>query len=144
MPQVPPRAVMDTNVLYAGLRSPLGASFELLRRWRAGEWTLLVSNTVVTEYEEILQREAASLDVSLSEIGDFLDALCRISERHAVPPALPVEIADPDDAAFLHLAIAAGADCLITHNTADYAPAAVCGIPVVTPREFLAKLRALP
>ena len=50
MPAMPRhRAVMDTNVLYAGLRSHEGASFQLLRLLRAGQWTLLLSNTVAIE-----------------------------------------------------------------------------------------------
>lgn len=36
------RAVMDTNVLVAGLRSQRGASNELLSLLRAGQWTLVL------------------------------------------------------------------------------------------------------
>jgi len=52
---MPLRAVMDTNVLYAALHSRLGASFEIFRRLREGEWTAVVSNHLVHEYEEILK-----------------------------------------------------------------------------------------
>ena len=38
------KAVMDTNVLVAGLRSRLGASFEILRPLRLAEWTAVLSN----------------------------------------------------------------------------------------------------
>ena len=43
------RAVVDTNVLVAALRSQRGASHELLRLWRAGHWTLVLSNTILGE-----------------------------------------------------------------------------------------------
>ena len=103
-----PRAVMDTNVLYAALRSSTGASYEVLRRLRAGEWTLLLSNTVVTEYEEILQREAADLGLDPAEIGPLLDDLCLLAERHPrLEPREPM-LPHPDDEAFAQLAVAAG------------------------------------
>ena len=54
-PLVPPRAVMDTNVLYAGLRSRRGASFQILEALWQRKWTLVLSNTVLTEYEEIIR-----------------------------------------------------------------------------------------
>ncbi|MGA2662984.1 MAG: PIN domain-containing protein [Verrucomicrobiota bacterium] len=50
------RAVVDTNVLVAGLRSITGASHELLARLRAGDWSLVLSNTVLGEYHEILRQ----------------------------------------------------------------------------------------
>ena len=60
MPQ--PRAVMDTNVLYAAFRSRLGASFELFQRLRQDEWRAVVSNHLVHEYEEVLKRSAGALE----------------------------------------------------------------------------------
>ena len=136
-----PRAVMDTNVLYSALRSRIGASYEVLRRLRAGEWTLLLSNTVVTEYEEILCREAADLGLEPAEIGPLLDDLCLLAERHSrLEPREPM-LPDADDEAFAQLAAATRADALLTHNLAQYEPARRLGIPVVTPREFLGTLR---
>ena len=136
------RAVMDTNVLYSALRSNLGASFEIFRRLRAGEWTLLLSNTVVTEYEEILHREIDGLDLDKAEIGPLLDDLCRLAERHPrLEPRAPM-LPDPDDEAFAQLAAAAEADALITHNLIHYEPAHSQGIRVMTPHQFLAKLRS--
>ena len=137
-----PRAVMDTNVLYAALRSSTGASHEVLRRLRAVEWTLLLSNTVVTEYEEILQREATDLGLDPAEIGPLLDDLCLLAERHPrLEPREPM-LPDPDDEAFAQLTAAAHADALLTHNLAHFEPARRLGIPVVTPRDFLGTLRA--
>jgi putative PIN family toxin of toxin-antitoxin system len=133
---------MDTNVLYAALRSNAGASYEIIRRLRAGEWTLLLSNTVLTEYEEVLRRENAALDLEQAEIGPLLDDLSRLAERHPrLEPREPM-LAEPDDEAFAQLAAATAADALITYNLAHYEPARRHGIPIVTPREFLATLRS--
>jgi predicted nucleic acid-binding protein len=43
--------VLDTDVVIAGLRSPTGASAELLRMARRGELTLLISVPLFIEYE---------------------------------------------------------------------------------------------
>ena len=98
------RAVMDTNVLYAGLRSRRGASFELLRTLRAGHWTLLMSNTVVTEYEEILLRERVVLGIKPAETSQLLDDFCTLAERRHPAGQWQPLLPDPDDEAFALLA----------------------------------------
>ena len=138
------RAVIDTNVLYSALRSRLGASFEILRQLRVGTWTLLLSNTVVTEYEEILLSQAGELDLVPDEIRRLLDDLCALAERHSKIETLVPMLSDPDDEAFAQLAVFAGADALITHNIVHLEPARRLGVNVLTPRQFLAMLPTSP
>jgi len=143
MPAVPRyRAVMDTNVLYAGLRSCEGASFQLLLLLRAGQWTLLLSNTVATEYEEILLREAAELGITREETNKLLDDFCVLAERCHLSGRWQPLLPDPDDEAFAHLASEAKADYLVTHNQRHYEPIRHRGIRVVTPKAFLDTVRA--
>jgi predicted nucleic acid-binding protein len=59
---------MDTNVLVAAFRSRNGASFEIFRRLRLGEWTAVVSNHLLFEYEEILKRQAPELGLTLEGV----------------------------------------------------------------------------
>jgi len=69
------KAVMDTNVLVAALRSRQGASFEILRRLRSGQWTAVLSNHLLFEYEEILKRDADALGLSpdaVTQVFSFL------------------------------------------------------------------------
>ena len=73
------RAVLDTNVLVAGLRSQRGASHELLNLLRAGQRTLVLSNTVLGEYHEILHREAEALGLSHTDADAYLDVLCALA-----------------------------------------------------------------
>jgi predicted nucleic acid-binding protein len=46
------RAVLDTNVLLAALRSRNGASFEIVSRFLKHEFVLVIGNTVLTECDE--------------------------------------------------------------------------------------------
>jgi len=70
------RVVMDTNVLVAAFRSRRGASFEVFRRLRLGQWTAVLSNHLVFEYEEILKRNVALLGLSLRDVDEVLNAVC--------------------------------------------------------------------
>ena len=133
---------MDTNVLYAGLRSREGASFQLLRLLQDGKWKVLLSNTVVTEYEEILLREADALGMSHEETGKLLDDICALAERCHLSGRWQPLLADPEDEAFAHLASEAEADYLVTHNQRHYEAIRQRGIRVVTPRLFLDTVRA--
>jgi len=132
---------MDTNVLVAGLRSPNGASHELLVRLRAGDWKLVLSNTVLGEYHEILHREAESVALTHREADAYMDALCALAERFApVTPWQPAA-ADTDDEAIIQLAREARVQYLVTHNVRDVSRATQFGVQVVRPAEFLEILR---
>jgi putative PIN family toxin of toxin-antitoxin system len=138
------RATLDTNVLLSAFRSRQGAAFELLRRLRAGHWRLVLSNTTLAEYEEVLKRESTSLKLSLAEIDRALDALCRLAEQwHPSGNWTPL-LTDPDDESFVQLTFEARADALVTFNLRHFAPARVQGISVMTPAGFLAMLGSAP
>ena len=135
------RAVMDTNVLVAGLRSPSGASHEMPARLRVGGWSLVLSNTVVGEYHEILHREAELVGLTHREADSYIDALCELAERFSpATPWQPTSI-DPDDEAIIQLAREAQVVYLVTHNVRDVSRAAQFGIRVLRPAEFLRILR---
>lgn len=138
------RAIVDTNVIYAALYSNAGASNALLRLLSAGQWKMVLSNTLCTEYDEVLTREAATLGITPDETGRFLDALCSLAERHRLKkPWIPI-LNDPDDEAQVHLASEAEVDYIVTHNVKHLDPARELGIAVLTPKEFLNIVRNQP
>ena len=104
----------------------------------------MLSNTVLTEYEEVLKREAATLGLTLLEIDRFLDSLCTLAEQcHPSGNWVPL-LPDADDEAFAQLADVARADALATFNTRHFVAARSLGISVMTPGEFLSTLAATP
>jgi len=135
------RAVLDTNVLLAGLRSRQGASFEVLRLLAARQWRLVLSNTVLTEYQEILHCERASLPYDHDEIERLLDGLCLRAERHRLRSRWWPVLIDPDDEALVHLAVEARVEYLVTHNLRHLRPAESLGVRVAIPSAFLQELR---
>ncbi len=132
---------MDTNVLVAAFRTRTGASFEIFRRLRLGEWTSVLSNHLLYEYEEVLRREAGVLALSATDIDNLLNAVAARGEEwtlsHHWEPMLP----DPDDEPLVQLEWESGARTIITHNQRHLQPAARLGIQVLKPRDFLAILK---
>ena len=132
---------MDTNVVVAALRSGTGASNELLELLRQGRWQLVLSNTVLGEYHEVLHREASALGLSHVRLDAFLDGLCRLAEQIAPVTAWQPVASDPDDEAIVQLAREAQVPYLVTHNIRDVMLAEQFGVRVVRPGEFLNLLR---
>ena len=132
---------MDTNVLYAGLRSRHGASHEILNGLWQRKWTLVLSQTVITEYEEILKRESAALGLPADRINKLLDALCALAERRQLSDSWHPVLSDPDDEALAHLAVESKADHLISHNIRHLEPARKLGVNLLEPKDFLTIIR---
>ena len=66
---------MDTNVLFAAFYSRTGASFEIFQRLRRGEWTVVLSNHLVHEYEEILKYRRGDLGLGLEDVDELLSQI---------------------------------------------------------------------
>ena len=114
------KAVMDTNVLVAALRSRRGASFEILRRLRIGEWQSVLSNHLLYEYEEILKRQAPDLGLSLEDVDQLLSAICARSEECLLSHSWQPVLVDPDDEPLVQLAIESDALRIVTHMRATF------------------------
>jgi putative PIN family toxin of toxin-antitoxin system len=132
------RAVLDTNVLVSALRSRRGASFQILHRLRHGQWTAVLSNHLLYEYEEVLKRHASELRLSLADVDEILNAVSAKAEEWTLPPDWHPILADPDDEPLVQLAEESGAKLIVTHNIGHLQPATQHGIRVLPPREFLA------
>ncbi len=135
------RAVMDTNVLYSAFRSANGASFEVFRRLRLGEWTVVLSNHLVHEYEEILKSHRQELGLSLDDVDQLLNAICARAEEWPLAHGWEPILQDPDDEPLVQLAVESRANRVITHNVRDLVSARHLGIDVLKPGEFLAMLQ---
>jgi putative PIN family toxin of toxin-antitoxin system len=141
----PPRVVLDTTVLVAGLRSRLGASNALLGLVAEERIVPLVTTSLFLEYEEVLERPEHRLATGMSEhdIAGFLAAFASAAEPVEVHFLWRPQLADPDDELVLEAAVNGGASALITHNVRDFQPAAGrFRLEVVTPGSFLKRIRS--
>ena len=135
-----PQIVIDTNVMYSGLRSRRGWSFQLLELVGTGRFEINLSVPLVLEYEEVLLREEPDLYVSPEVIGDVIDFHCRVARRHRIyylwRPFLP----DANDEMILELAVAAGCPLIVTYNKRDFEGVEDFGIRAIKPGAFLEEI----
>lgn len=141
MTDKPPRIVLDTNVLYAGLYSASGKSHHLLRAIANGRINIALSTPLLFEYEEVLKRNQVALNLTDFEIEGVLDNLCALADFQAVyflwRPCLP----DAKDDMVLELAVAAQVTRIVSFNARDFGPASRFGIEIVTPKIMLEEMQ---
>ncbi len=136
------RAVIDTNVLVAGLRSRRGTSFRLLQLLGDPRWRPCLSVPVALEYEDVLKRQNMQTIISTEDADSLLDYFFGVSDLVEVQFRLRPALRDPDDDRILELAARAGAT-VVTFNIRDFLGAAAHGVPVMQPKEFLMKIGEL-
>jgi putative PIN family toxin of toxin-antitoxin system len=138
------RAVLDTCVLVAAIRSKRGASRELLRMVLDEELKPLVSVPLVLEYEAVLTR-SEHLNVSVFDkiaILGIVKTFCTLGEPVHIAHRLRPQLVDPDDEFVLETAHHGKAEAIITLNTRDFLVAARrFGISALLPGEALERVK---
>ena len=134
------RIILDTNVLYAGLYSSRGASFKILQAIEEGKLKMVLSTTLLFEYEDILKRNQVDLGLSNQEIEKVLDYFCTKSEHQKIYFLWRPYLSDPKDDHLLELAIASGTKLIVTHNTKDFKGVEAFGIRSITPKAILEEI----
>ncbi|MBH9551886.1 putative toxin-antitoxin system toxin component, PIN family [Inhella gelatinilytica] len=109
------RVVLDTNVLLAALISPHSPPDTLYRAWMAGRFELVTGAAQLDELRRVSRYPKIKAVLPAHRIGTMINNLQRAIVLNTLPP-LPhgMEIADPNDAFLVALAIASEADYLIT------------------------------
>ena len=137
--------MLDTDVIVAALRSPQGASAAVLLGIRHHRATLLLTTTLLVEYEAVCHlaehRLAAGLDTVA--VDRFLDGLVGLAEPIEVHYRWRPQLRDPGDEMVLEAAVNGRADVLASFNRRDYGTApARFGIDVLPPGELLRRMLA--
>lgn len=138
------QVVLDTNVLFSGLRSSQGASHLLLRALAAGAFELVLSVPLVLEYEAVLLRSSSSLGLSVADVGEVIDYLCSVGRAQAIFYLWRPFLRDPKDDMVLEVTVAAGSCPIVTFNARDFRDSEEFGVQVLTPQELLVQLEVKP
>lgn len=135
------RLVVDTNVLVAAVLSPDGASRGVLRRCLLGEYDPLMSQALFLEHEAVLSRpdivgHSLLTDEDREVLWAAFASRCRwVRVYYLWRPNLP----DEADNHLIELAVAGGAEVIVTHNQRDFSRAELRfpGLRVLTPGDLI-------
>ena len=136
---MPTSIVIDTNVFVSGLRSQDGASRALLRAALVGEIEPLFGNALWLEYRDLLTRPVWATGATPAEREQVLAALAKkgrwVTIYFGWRPNLPAEADNP----LIELAVAGGAEAIITHNLRDVGRGELRfgRLRILTPAQFL-------
>ena len=128
------RIVLDTNVFISGTFFT-GPPYQILKAWRDGRVQLLVSPSILDEY----QRIGAELALQFRHVDfkAFLDLLTVQAEIVLAPTLAPVIRDDPSDDKFLEAAVAGKAPYIISGDKHLLKLSVFQGIQILKPRDFV-------
>ena len=136
-----PRIVVDTNVFTAAVFSPAGENRKVLRACLASQAQPLMGAALFHEYEDLLARPELMRKSPLPPperqqlFGAFLSVCEWVRIYFLWRPNLP----DEADNHLIELALAGGADIIVTNNIRDVRRGELSfpQLQILTPREFL-------
>jgi putative PIN family toxin of toxin-antitoxin system len=129
--------IMDTNVLFAGLYSSTGASFQILKLLDARRMRPVISTALLFEYEDVLKREQTILELSHKQVEIILDNICAFSKFQKIYFLWRPYLKDPKDDHVLEVAVASKTKTIVTHNLRDFRGVGKFGIKAISPGNFL-------
>ncbi len=134
-----PRVVLDTNVIVSGTLVDGGYAAKVLDAWRAGSFTLVISEAIIQEVKEVLNdpKLCAAYGLSRAKIGRLINLLRRYSV--VVPGELDLAVVerDPDDDKVIIAAVEGQARYIVSGDTDLVALKSYRGMRILTPKEFV-------
>lgn len=134
------RAVLDPNVIVSAALSRSGTPAKVLRAWLEGTYEMVVSQSLLSELERVLDYPKIARHVTRREAEELLDLLHRRAYTVDDPEDLPT-ITSPDPGDDYLISLAEAARAVIVSGDAHLQGLAE-RIPVYTPAAFLALLAA--
>ncbi len=128
------QVVVDTSVLLGALHSP-GAPAQIVDAWRAGRFRLVTSPEQIEEFKRAAAYSKLRPHLPRGAVGRVVNELRRanvVLRRLQRPGASP----DPGDEYLLAMALAAGAEYLVTGDKPLLALKRIGKTRIVTARRF--------
>ena len=135
------RAILDTNIIFAGLYSKQGASFQVLRAILSQRIEPVLTISLIFEYEDVLKRKSKMSGFNFKEIDSFLDNLCSLSSTQKIHYLWRPFLPDPKDDHLLELAVASRVNKIASFNAKDFKGVNKFGVKVITPKQLLEEIK---
>jgi putative PIN family toxin of toxin-antitoxin system len=137
--------VVDSNVVVASLISGRGDNRAVLRACLDGSAQPVIGETLFLEYEDVMGRQKLFQNCLLSKVErqHMLEAFLSVCEWVHVYYSWRPNLPDEGDNHLMELAVAAGADWIVTNNVADFRRAELRfpQIGIIRPGEFIREMR---
>jgi predicted nucleic acid-binding protein len=135
--------ILDADAVVAAMRSPSGASAELLRQIDGGAAVMLLTVALALEYESICMLAEHRLAAGLSgaEAGIYVDGLIAMAEPVKAFFRWRPQLRDPGDELVLEAAVNGQADAIVTFNESHLREARNFGVEVIRPAEALRRIK---
>jgi putative PIN family toxin of toxin-antitoxin system len=135
--------VLDANVLVSGFSFGGGVPDRILRRWKEGQFRLIVSSHLLAEVGNTLEKPYFRSRLSESSVQQAL-LLLRIEARTTLLTNVVSGVAThPEDDSVLATAVSASCDYLVTGDRQLQHLGSYQGVRIVSPREFLTLVERL-
>ena len=135
------RIVVDTNVFTAAVLNPAGANRAVLRACLTGKAHPLMGAALFHEYEDLLARPEpmAKSPLTPAERKQLFEAFLSVCEWVRIYFLWRPNLPDEADNHLVELAIAGGADAIVTNNTRDVRRSELSfpHLQILTPAQFL-------
>lgn len=127
------RVVLDTNIFVSMAMG--GQVGKINDKWRAGEFILVVSEDIVSEYLDVLQRP--KLHLKSRTIATIVNRIYRKAGFVTPEDHVSAVQADPTDNKFIEAAIAGKVDYIVSGDKHLRDLKEFHSIPIITAREFI-------
>lgn len=131
------RVVLDTNVFVSMLLG--GQVGKIHDAWKEGKFLLIVSDAILSEYLDVLQRP--KLHLTSQATSAVMGRIQRKDEFVTPAEAITIIETDPSDNIFLEAALEGRADCLVSGDSHLLELKTFQGFSIISAREFIAGLK---
>ncbi len=132
------KVVLDTNVLVSALIKAYSLPASILRLVLGGQVKIAYDERILNEYRQVLRRPKFGF------AEEHIQTLLEFIEKegiHALALPLKQSLPDPDDEMFLEVALAIGANALVSGNKKHFPAKCALEIPILNPHEFMKRWR---
>ena len=136
------KVVLDTSIVVRVYINPYGPAARILRYWEEGQYDLIVSDAILTEYRETLNYPRIQRRHRLDAVAIARTIRLIYDRATVVEPTETIDAIknDESDNRFLECAVAGGAAYIVSADNHLLTLGVYRDIQIVTPADFLAAM----